>query len=169
MPLMSSAVLRAQLANRIRGSSPEEWAEFTNLWMAFNAIYGGEPDKKERARVMACVRRYFSENAARQVLRSVTPQVKRILTIPPANLLLNRDDPTFRAASERCAACYRDPAEPAVGRLAAVAGVIYQVRCNLLHGSKDPDDQRDQMLVRDSASVLRALLPALEERIFDRG
>ncbi|MBL0167666.1 MAG: hypothetical protein IPP85_11200 [Propionivibrio sp.] len=130
--------------------------------MAFNAMYGGETDAGERSRVMSCVRRNMSERAAVRVLRQSTKSVDQILAIPPANLLLNRWDPKFRAASQRCAALYRNKAETAVGRLAGVAGVLYQIRCNLLHGSKDPRNERDRMLVKESLVVLNALLPELE-------
>jgi len=57
---------------------------------------------------------------------------------------------------------YRSEAETAVGRLAGVVGVLYQIRCNLLHGSKDPSNDRDRILVKESLVVLSALLPELE-------
>jgi hypothetical protein len=161
----TSSALRAELAYRIRTASPAEWKEFTQLWMAFNSMYGGEPDRRERARVMRCIRQNFSEHAALRVLRSVTRSVDRILDIPPGNLLLNRWDPNFRAASQRCAALYRNKSEATTGRLAAVGGVLYQVRCNLMHGGKDPQSARDQMLVRESLAILGALVPALEQSV----
>ena len=154
--------LRAQLATRIRTRSPRDWPEFCSLWMAFNAIYQGEPDARERARLMASIRGNFTETSARRVLRASTASIKNILSIPPGNLLLNRWDPNFRAASLRYAAMYRNKSETAVGRLAAVAAVLYQVRCNLVHGSKDPSVPRDRMLVAESVAVLRSLVPALE-------
>lgn len=157
--------LRAQLAFRIRTASPREWREFTNLWMAFNAIYGGEPDLRERSRVMGSIRRIFSERGALRVLRTVTKSIDRILEVPPGNLMLNRYDPNFRAASQRCAAMYRNRKESAVGRLATAAGVLYQIRCNLIHGGKDPDSARDRMLVRESLTVLRVLVPAIEQEM----
>jgi hypothetical protein len=147
---------------RIRMGTPREWNEFSQLWMAFNAMYGGEVDRKERSRVMHCIRRNVGERSALRVLRQVTKSVDRILAIPPANMLLDRWDPNFRAASQRCAALYRIKSESAVGRLAGVAGVLYQVRCKLIHGSKDPDNVRDRMLVRESLAILRALVPELE-------
>lgn len=160
-----AAALRAELAFRIRTASPREWREFTNLWMAFNAIYGGEPDRRERSRVMACIRRSFSNRGALRVLRAVTGAISRILEVPPGNLLLNRYDPNFRAASQRCAAVYRNRRESPVGRLAAASGVLYQIRCNLIHGGKDPDSQRDRMLVQESLAVLRVLVPAIENEL----
>ena len=154
--------LRAELAFRIRTRAPVEWTEFSGLWMAFNALYGGEPDARERARVMGCIRRSLSEASALRVLRSVTKHIDRILDVPPGNMMLDRYNPNFRAASTRCAALYRDKNESARGRLAGVAGVLYQVRCNLIHGSKDPNTPRDRMLVQESLAILRALVPALE-------
>jgi hypothetical protein len=131
--------------------------------MAFNALYGGEPDPRERSRVMACIRHNFNETRAIRLLRSVTQAIDRILQVPPANLLLNVNDPQFRAASQRCAGIYRNRDETAVNRLAAIGGVLYQVRCNLIHGGKRPDDSRDTMLVRESIAVLQVLIPAIEE------
>lgn len=157
-----SATLRAELSYRIRTAAPAEWGEFSNLWMAFNAIYGGEPDQRERARVMASVRKNMNERRSLKVLRAVTKSVDRILKIPPGNMLLNRYDPNFRAASQRYSAMYRNKSETTISRLAAVAAVLYQIRCNLIHGAKDPQVKRDQMLVRESLAVLRSLLPELE-------
>ena len=161
----ASPALQAELSRRIRVSSPNDWNEFSRLWMAFNSVYGGEPDQRERARVMASIRRNFNGTAALRVLRSVTKSVDRILEVPPGNMLLNRWDPKFRAASLRCAALYRSKSESAVGRLAAVGGVLYQVRCNLIHGSKDPSNARDRMLVSESVTILNVLIPALEKSL----
>lgn len=163
-----SQILRAQLAARIRTSSPADWKEFSSHWSAFNAIYGGEPDRKERSRVMASIRRSLSDRAAVGVLRKSRSAIDRILETPPGNMLLDRLHPNFRAASIRFKAIYRNPREKPLGRLAAVGGLLYQVRCNLLHGSKDPHVARDNMLVRESVAILKILLPELEAAITTR-
>ena len=162
MSLEEQWTLRAELSYRIRTASPQIWNEFSQLWMAFNALYGGEPDERERARVIACVRRNVSEQEASSLLERVASPIGKILEIPPANLLLNRYDPRFRAASQRYAAKYRNTGESCVTRLASVAAILYQIRCNLIHGSKDPVRERDVMLVTESVLVLQELLPALE-------
>lgn len=162
---IASPLLRAQLSWRLRTVSPRDWKEFGSLWMAFNSIYGGEPDRKERSRVTSAIRRYTTDKAAWRVLRQCRASVDRILEIPPGNMLLDRYGPKFRAASRRFAAMYRNPKETPRGRLAAVGAVLYQVRCNLIHGSKDPSIERDRMLVRESLSILKALLPELEAGI----
>jgi hypothetical protein len=106
---------------------------------------------------MAAVRRYVTDRAARRLLRGSRSAIERLLAIPPGNMLLDRTDPQFRVASKRCAGIYRSTTEIARNRIAAIAGVLYQVRCNLVHGSKDPDSERDRMLVRESITILRVL------------
>lgn len=157
--------LLAELSYHIRTGATPEWKEFGVLWSAFNAVYGGEPDPKERARVVTCIRRRFSQRGALRTLRAVTKSIDKILALPPGNMLLDVRDPAFRAASQRYVGLYRDPSATAVARLAAVGGVLYQVRCNLIHGSKDPRSSRDLMLVQESVVVLRALIPALEAEL----
>ena len=125
---MASMALRAELSRRIRGLSPADWREFSELWTAFNAIYGGEPDRRERARVMRCLRESFSAAAALRVLRATTPSITRILDIPPGDMRRDRTDPNFRAASQKYAAVYRTPKESSAARLAAVGAILYQVR-----------------------------------------
>ncbi len=158
-----SNILRAELAYRIRTAAPADWKEFSNLWMAFNAIYGGEPDRKERSRVIAAIRRNMTDRQALAVLRQITRSVDSLLAVPPGNMMIERWDPSFRAASQRYAVMYRNKKESSVSRLAAVAAVLYQVRCNLIHGSKDPELERDRMLVTESLAILAALVPALEQ------
>lgn len=133
--------------------------------MAFNAIYGGEPDLRERARVMGCIRRGLTDRAALRVLRATAKHIDKILATSPGNMLLDRLSPNFRAASARCAGLYKSKNESAKGRLAGVAGILYQVRCNLIHGSKDPDSPRDRMLVEESLPILRTLVPELESAL----
>lgn len=136
--------------------------------MAFNAIYGGEPDQRERARVMGSIRRHIADRVARRLLRDSRLSIDRIVAIPPGDMLLDRYDPRFREASRRCIATYRNLQDSSRGRLAAVGGVLYQIRCNLLHGDKDPNVRRDRMLVTESARVLDRLVPALESGAMER-
>lgn len=159
--MAQSAALRAQLSRRLRGQFPPEWTRFTQLWLAFNAVYGGEPDPKERARVKGAIRYHVSESSARAILKRSDVAVGRILAIPPGDMRIDQWDPNFRRASREQARIYRNRSQTAVSKLAAVGGILYQVRCNLLHGSKDPFDRRDQMLVRESVRVLELLVPEM--------
>ncbi len=130
--------------------------------MAFNSLYGGDPDEKERSRVMRAVRTYMSMKDSRHILSQHRAAIARIVSLPPGDMRLENWNPRFRAASRRCVERYESRTETAQGKLAAVAGLVYQVRCNLLHGSKDPDSARDRMLVTSSLEILEDLVPALE-------
>lgn len=156
-----SVELQAQLARRIQSNFPADWVGFVQRWIAFNAIYGAEVGGDERSRVMRCIRLNFTEAAAQSVLDAASRHINKILDVPPGNMQRERDDPDFRLTSQRLADTYWSVSETAVGRLAAVGGVLYQVRCNLIHASKDPFDARDCMLITESLQVLQALIDAL--------
>ena len=159
---VTSPSLRAELSFRLRAGAPRAWNAFTELWIAFNALYGGEADAKERARVMRAVRRYIPRRDAANILHRTSQSIERIVSLPPGSMRREAWDPRFRSASKRCVSIYRSRTETPEGRLAGVAGVLYQVRSNLVHASKDPRNARDRMLVRESLVVLRELVPALE-------
>jgi hypothetical protein len=112
---------------------------------------------------MTTIRRSLSPEVAGLLLTELAQAIERISAIPPGDLRRDRDDPQFRAATTRCVNTYRDAAQSPQDRFATVGGVIYQVRCSLMHGAKDPFDARDCMLVEESLVILRALVPALEE------
>lgn len=140
---------------------PQEWTRFLQLWIAFNAIYGGEADARERARIKAAIRKNISEAAARRILGRTDVAIDRILATPPGDTRLGPFDAEFRRASREQARLYKT-SKRALDKLVATGGILYQVRCNLVHGGKHPVDVRDQMLVRESARVLEVLVPELE-------
>lgn len=156
--------LRAELSRRLRTESPPEWGHFSQLWMAFNAMYGGEPGNLERSRVMRILRARMSEARSRRVLRQCSDAAEQILKIPPGDMLYEQWNPLFRKRSRELAREYRTAAT-SNARLVALGGILYQVRCNLVHESKDPREERDRMLVRESSRILEALLPELEAAI----
>lgn len=166
--MKQSEQLRANLSMRLRQRTPPRWAEFSRLWMAFNALYGGDPGASERRRVMGIVRRLTRGKDASHLLSSHRGAIARLISSPPADFRLESWDPRFRAASKRCVRRYQNRKLSAPERLGAVAGITYQVRCNLLHGSKDPDVSRDRMLVQASVEILRDLVPLLENAILNR-
>lgn len=46
-------------------------------------------------------------------------------------------------------------------RIQCILLTLYQVRCNLFHGSKDPEYPRDRQLVRESAAIMEACMGTL--------
>jgi hypothetical protein len=43
-------------------------------------------------------------------------------------------------------------------KLSALMRIVYQVRCNMIHGEKDPDFWRDKSLVRACAPITTVFL-----------
>jgi hypothetical protein len=156
---------QAMFSQRLRTRDVPEWCAFLRLWAAFNCLYGEEDRGIERDRVMQVVQRYLNDPHAQAVIDRIAIEANAIVETPPGDMRKDSSDRRFREHSERCAAIYRDQTLSSKERLSGLMGVIYQVRCNLLHGDKDPDDARDMILVRHSSSVLEAVLPALEAGI----
>ena len=46
-------------------------------------------------------------------------------------------------------------------RIQCILLTLYQVRCNLFHGSKDPDYPRDRELIREAATIMQGCMEAL--------
>ena len=53
-------------------------------------------------------------------------------------------------------------------RIQSLFQSMYRVRCNLFHGTKNPDIERDYRLVESSAEILEICLPALYAKTFNR-
>ena len=51
--------------------------------------------------------------------------------------------------------------EEGIEQSKALFQTIYQVRCNLLHGSKSPDEKRDIDLVRCSGEIMEIYMKAI--------
>jgi hypothetical protein len=157
---------QALFSKKLRMREAPEWCEFLRLWAAFNCIYG-ESDNRffERDRVMQTVQVHINDIDSLEVIDQTTEASARILDTPPADMRKDATDLNFRAQTQALARTYGDADRSGRERLSALLGVIYQVRCNLLHGDKDPDDERDMALVRDSIIVLKKLMPVLERSI----
>lgn len=156
---------QAIFSRRLRTRSIPEWCEFLRLWAAFNCLYGEETGGNERDRVMQVVQRYLSEPRSQRLIDQISDAALKIVGTPPGDMRKDASDPQFREQTGRVAAAYLDSSKPSNERLASLMGVIYQVRCNLLHGDKDPDDSRDIRLILSSNAVMQAVIPALEDEI----
>lgn len=156
---------QAHFSQRLRTRDVPEWCEFLRLWAAFNCIYSGQTGDTERERVMQSIKADLSDSAAQEVIDRIASVAEAIIEIPPGDMRKDASDPQFRAQTERCTSLYIDQTKLSRERLAGLIGVIYQVRCNLLHGGKDPDDYRDLSLVSSSNSILQIFLPVLERAI----
>ncbi len=160
--------LKAHLSQQIRTVPPAEWAEFIIRWIAFNAMYGGETKLSERANILSAIRRFISKQSAKRVLVSVEDSIDYIVKLPPGDMRLDQSDPKFRTVTLKYKRMYANRNDGPVNRLAAAAAILYQVRNNLIHGSKNPGNSRDIMLVKVSVQALDVILPALEAGVAAR-
>lgn len=152
-------------AKRIRTRSGLNWTAFTQPWAAFNHLYAQHRGNTERDCVMNFIRDHLSEVSAERVLDVAAKSIDRLLELPPGDMRLSVVDKRFRVRSRQDAAVVRDATQGATERMAHLAAVLYQVRCNLLHGDKDPISTRDRRLVRACSQILDELLPELEASI----
>lgn len=156
---------QAKLSQRLRERDVSEWCSFLRLWSAFNCIYGEQTGRDELEKATQAVQRFLSEAVASRILERTRPNADALLTLPPGDMRKDAADPDFRKKTEAHTSKYGNPDLPARDSLAGLVGVIYQVRCNLLHGDKDPDEARDLGLVSHCVGISQVLVPALEEEI----
>ena len=69
--------------------------------------------------------------------------------------------PRFRKRSTIDLEVVKNTDREPIERLARLMSVVYQIRCNLVHGSKDPDNVRDRSLVSSSQEVLERVLAVM--------
>ena len=81
---------------------------------------------------------------------------------PPGDTRYSDTDPRFRRSSERELTVVRNGDKTPAERLAALMVLVYQVRCSLVHGNKNPDRPRDNELVSWGGFVLDLVVPSLE-------
>jgi hypothetical protein len=132
--------------------------------MAFNALYnavrtGGESESTAVGKVVTL---FVDQTAAMAVLAKIgSSHIHALVSLPPGDDRYPPSDARYRTKSKELLALYTASANP-VERLATLMQIVYQVRCNLLHGSKDPTVLRDQELVAACTPILAALVPTLQ-------
>ena len=138
-------------------------ARFMMHWIAFNWIYCNSGPRSEKRQIeRLCEMRYedlrrydpFSDAASIEVFM-------RLPVLDGRGASHRHDDP--RRPSEMDPWQLHEAIRNCQGleRIQCLLLAIYQVRCNLFHGSKDPDDMRDLELVRSSATIMQGYMEAL--------
>lgn len=140
------------------------WADFPRYWIAFNALYNAvsEDGDKEATAVERVIRIFFNSERATACLDEIDHQcTSKLIAIPPGDDRLNPNDPRYREKTTRLVDRFKGSRDP-VDRLASLMLIVYQVRCNLVHGSKDPVVMRDQDLVSNCTPILKVVVSQLE-------
>lgn len=152
---------RNALARRLRELDLPDWQGFIRDWISFNTLYTLVRGGSEREQVMNMVRQTVAVDQSEEFLASLLEPITFFTQLPPGNMRYDRADPRFRQQSEADLTVVNDAAQDPVERLARLMSVVYQIRCNLLHGEKDPINDRDRDLVQWSYVVLSATLEVL--------
>jgi len=133
--------------------------QFAKRWAGFNAIYNAFSGA-ERERLMAAVASGLTEKQARGILLSVAEAIAYFAELPPGDLRRAPTDERFRARTRADMRAVEDTSLSATTRLAHLLSVVYQVRCNLVHGGKNAADPRSARLINDGELIVR--------QVFDR-
>ena len=149
---------------------------FVNIWMAFNGWMAAVTERETDADMI----RAFAANARLIEAYSVLMEASRpfhrlvsdfaamwpVLNVRDVRKKLGRDAFWRLQRDDLIAACdaasvKRQPSAWSVGDIPSweqLLRTIYQVRCNLFHGEKSPQNFRDRQLVLKSDRILRMFL-----------
>ena len=157
---------QARLASRwLHDADDRLWSDFPRYWMAFNALYNavvneGEP---EIAAVMRVIQLFVDLPSAESCLHDIgRDRIRRLMAVPPGDDRIPATHPNYRKKTSTQVESFRTSGN-SVERLAALMAIIYQVRCNLVHGSKDPTVMRNQELVSTCTPILEIVVSRLTE------
>jgi len=125
----------------------------------YNAVGG----PTERERVRSVVQTFIKADKASELLPRLVSAENPLPNPPPGDTRWSASDPRFRRDSVIEAAAVNDAGRPSPERLAALLALVYQVRCSLVHGNKNPDRHQDNELVWWGVSVLEEVVPALQD------
>lgn len=147
---------RAQLAKRLtKKNNDPSWEQFPRDWMAFNSIYTARrrPGDSETMAIDNTIVTSFDVAAASACLADIpSDAVKKLLQLPPGDDRYVPSDPKYRTTTRELAKVVAS-GTGAPEKLSALIRIVYQVRCNLIHGEKDPNFWRDKSLVRACAPI----------------
>ncbi len=140
-------IAREWLERGANAQSPFE--AFTNFWIAFNNLYG--PDgAREIDRIVGFLSDNTTTTQASKVIQDHPDQIAYLLSEPVIDMRGNGRD------TAEAIVAFHGTADP-LEQLRQLFRVIYQVRCNLLHGQKSPTVVRDEHLCNCSAPIVAAV------------
>jgi hypothetical protein len=120
---------------------------FSNSWMAFNNLYFPESGGPEREKIKNYILNNINPETAISILAAHENQITYLLSAPVIDMRGNGRD------TEEYITTYHSSDSP-VEKLKSILMVIYQVRCNLIHGQKSPARERDVVLCLNSKGIV---------------
>ena len=123
---------------------------FMIYWLAFNWLYNERGERKEHEKIS----RFYEDH--KRLFDKYDPFSDPAIEIFQKGPVDDGRDPEYSHSDLNYRGVKRNDA-------CSLLLTMYCVRCNLFHGSKSLRCQRDQDLVRDSATILGGYLKALLE------
>lgn len=169
--------------NHALTTGDDSFARFMMHWIAFNFEYGQfrrrKPDGKwnsERERIELLCRSKYDDLCGYDPFTENPAEVNELIEFPVLNGRRAPDEeeephlpPNSRKPHEMWpeelwgVVCLDDcPGRyHGIRRTQCLLLTLYQVRCNLFHGSKSPEFVRDMVLVKDAAIIMQRYMEAL--------
>jgi hypothetical protein len=119
----------------------------SDLWRAFNSLYATNRLRSEQEKIQAFLAEHVPEAQAAEVLEAHPSEVEYLLSHPVIDMRGNGRDTTQNMERYRAA-------KDSLSKLKEVFLVIYQVRCNLEHGQKSMNRERDVQLCKAAVPLV---------------
>jgi hypothetical protein len=120
---------------------------FSNYWRGFNNLYFGVGNGPERNKIRKFLSQNIAEVDADAILQSHANEISYLLSQPVIDMRGNGSDTAGDIQA------FNTENNPLV-KLQEVFMVIYQVRCNLEHGQKSPNRDRDIKLCQNASPLV---------------
>jgi hypothetical protein len=136
---------REWLARGNQASDPID--AFTNFWLGFNNLYFVVGNSRECDKIRLFLSQRVSEAQAEEMLEANIPAIDYLLSEPVIDMRGYGRDTTENITAF-------NSTTSSLIKLQEVFMVIYQVRCNLVHGQKSPNSKRDVLLCQCASPLV---------------
>ena len=141
-----------------RAHKDDRVMHFMMMWLAFNWLYNQERHSSVITTETAAIRSYCERH--QQILMNYYPYASPSIS---CFLIDPVQDAISGSPRNDLFGDLKDHTSTPLKRLQALLLTIYQVRCNLFHGSKSLHIQRDMELVKASGDILEGYLKEILE------
>ncbi len=116
---------------------------FSNSWRGFNNLFYRSSGRIERTKIRNYLIDNVSEDVSTSLLHEYSEEVYYLLSQPVIDMRGNGEDTGKYIKRYRTSSTNQE-------RIVALFLIVYQVRCNLEHGQKSPNQDRDIKLCSSS-------------------
>lgn len=126
---------------------PDSINAFMDFWRGFNNLFLPNGNGSERDKIKSFLRQSIPEAEAEEILQTHDSEVAYLLSQPVIDMRGNGRDTALNIKAFNAAA-------DSLTKLQELFMIIYQVRCNLEHGQKSPNRNRDVQLCRSASPLV---------------